>query len=140
MVEPVLTVDESPSADDIALVAQGMRRHALSQIDGDESAPIACFVRDNGVIVGGIVGRIIQRRMFVDLLWVDETRRNAGLGSSLLESIESVARDRGCRDILLETLSSSAARLYAAVGYSQTAQVPDYIAGFDKRVLLKSLV
>jgi molybdenum cofactor sulfurtransferase len=31
MNEPTLTVDESPSADDISLVAQGMRRHALSQ-------------------------------------------------------------------------------------------------------------
>jgi len=139
MVEPVLTIDESPSADDIAFVAQGMRRHALSQIDGAESAPIACFGRDSGVIVGGIVGRIIQRRMFVDLLWVEETRRNHGLGSSLLQSMERIARDRGCLDILLETLSTSAAQLYSAAGYRQTARVPEYIAGFDKRVLLKSL-
>ena len=139
MVEPALTIDESPSADDIAVVAQGMRRHALSQIAGDESAPIACFIRENGVIVGGVVSRIIQRRMFVDLLWVDETRRNRGLGSSLLQSMERVARDRGCRDILLETLSTSAARLYSAAGYRQTAQVPDYLGGVDKRVLLKSL-
>src|SRR5204863_4820114 len=102
MGEPVVTIDESPSADDIALVTQGMRRHALSQIDGDESAPLACFARDRGAIVGGIVGRIIQRRMFVDLLWVDETRRNLGLGSALLQSMERIARDRGCRDILLE--------------------------------------
>ncbi|TMH29481.1 MAG: GNAT family N-acetyltransferase, partial [Betaproteobacteria bacterium] len=99
MLEPALTIDESPSAEDIALVAQGMRRHALSQIDGDESPPIACFVRENGVIVGGVVSRIVQRRMFVDLLWVDETRRNRGLGSALLQSMERVARDRGCRDI-----------------------------------------
>jgi len=139
MLEPALTIDESPSAEDIALVAQGMRRHALSQIDGDESPPIACFVRENGVIVGGVVSRIVQRRMFVDLLWVDETRRNRGLGSALLQSMERVARDRGCRDILLETLSISAARLYSVAGFRLTAQVPDYIAGFDKHVLLKSL-
>jgi GNAT superfamily N-acetyltransferase len=139
MFEPTLTVDESPSADDISLVAQGMRRHALSQINGAESAPVACFLRENGVIVGGIVGRIIQRRMFIDLLWVEETRRNRGLGSSLLQSMEGMARDRGCRDVLLETLSASAARLYSAVGYRQLAQVPDYIPGFAKHVLLKSL-
>jgi GNAT superfamily N-acetyltransferase len=139
MFDPTLTVDESPSGDDISLVAQGMRRHALSQINGAESAPVACFIRENGVIVGGIVGRIIQRRMFVDLLWVEETRRNRGLGSSLLQSMEGVARDRGCRDVLLETLSASAARLYSAVGYRQVAQVPDYIPGLTEHVVLKSL-
>jgi GNAT superfamily N-acetyltransferase len=139
MFEPTLTVDESPSADDISFVAQGMRRHALSQINGAESAPVACFIRENGVIVGGIVSRIIQRRMFIDLLWVEETRRNRGLGSLLLQSMEGMARDRGCRDVLLETLSASAARLYSSVGYRQLAQVPDYIPGFAKHVLLKSL-
>ena len=139
MFQTQLTVEESPNADDIALVAQGMRRHALSQINGAESAPLACFVRENGVIVGGIVGRIIQRRMFIDLLWVEETRRNRGLGSSLLESMERMARERGCGDILLETLSASAAKLYSAAGYRQLAQVPGYIPGFAKYVLLKSL-
>jgi ribosomal protein S18 acetylase RimI-like enzyme len=136
---PTLTIDNSPSPDDIGFIAQAMRRHALSQINGAESPPVACFLRENGVIVGGIVSRVIQHRMIVDLLWVDETRRNRGFGSSLLQSMEGVARDRGCRDVLLETLSTSAARLYTAAGYRQLAQVPDYIAGFTKRVLLKSL-
>jgi ribosomal protein S18 acetylase RimI-like enzyme len=77
--------------------------------------------------------------MIVDLLWVEETRRNRGLGSSLLQSMERVARDRDCRDVLLETLGTSATRLYSAAGYRQLAQVPDYIAGFTKRVLLKPL-
>lgn len=136
--QPV-AIDVSPSAEDISVVAQGMRRYALSQIDGAESPPIACFARDDGVIVGGIVGRIIKRRMFVDLLWVEETRRNRGLGSSLLQSMERVASEHGCRDVILETLSGSAARLYSAAGYRLLAQVPDYIPGLAKHVLLKSL-
>lgn len=134
-----VAVDVSPSAEDIRVVAQGMRRHALSQIDGDESPPVACFARDHGVVVGGVVGRIIRRRMFVDLLWVEETRRHRGLGSSLLRAMERVASERGCRDVMLETLSDRAARLYSVAGYHLVALVPDYIPGFAKRVLLKSL-
>lgn len=133
------SIEDAPSAEDIGVVAQGMRRHALSQIEGDESPPIACFTRENGVIVGGIVGRMVKRRMFVDLLWVDETRRNRGIGSSLLRSMERFAAEHGCRDIMLETLSPSAARLYVATGYRVMARVPDYIPGFAKDVLLKSL-
>lgn len=136
---PVVVVEESPASDDIGVVAQGMRRHALSQIDGAESPPIACFARENGVVVGGIVGRIIKHRLFVDLLWVEETRRHHGLGSSLLQSIERAASEKGCRDVLLETLSASAARMYSTLGYHLIAEVPDYIPGFAKRVLLKTL-
>lgn len=134
-----VVLDESPSAEDIGTVAQGMRRHALAQIDGDESPPIACFARDGGAVVGGVVGRIIKGRMFVDLLWVEETRRHRGLGSSLLECLERNASERGCRDVMLETLSGAAARLYTAAGYRLLAQIPDYIPGFAKRVLLKAL-
>ena len=139
MSAPPVVVEESPASDDIAVVAQGMRRHALSQIDGAESPPIACFARDNGVVVGGIVGRIIKHRLFVDLLWVEETRRHRGLGSLLLQSIEHAANKNGCRDVLLETLSASATRMYSTLGYRLIAEVPDYIPGFAKRVLLKTL-
>lgn len=137
---PSVTLDLSPRSDDIALVAQGMRRYALSQIDGDESPPVACFARLNGVVVGGIVARIIKRRMFVELLWVEERERNRGLGSSLLQSIERVAIDGNCRDMLLETLSDPAARLYSRAGFQLVALVPDYIPGFAKHVLVKPLV
>ncbi len=58
-----VVVDESPNSEDIAAVAQGMRRHALSQFNGDESPPIACFARENGAVVGGIVGRVIAKEV-----------------------------------------------------------------------------
>jgi hypothetical protein len=53
--------------------------------------------------------------------------------------MERMARERGCGDILLETLSASAAKLYSAAGYRQFTQVPGYIPWFAKHVLLKSL-
>ena len=134
-----LAVEESPSADDIAVIAGGMRRYALAQIENDESPPIASFVRDKGVVVGGAVGRIIRKRLFIELLWVDELYRHRGNGSALLDALEGAARDRGCSDALLETLSDPAARLYSSTGYRLIGQVADYIPGFNKHVLLKPL-
>jgi GNAT superfamily N-acetyltransferase len=135
---PVIA-EEWPNADDIAVVAGGMRRYALSQIDNDESAPMACFVRDKGAVVGGAVGRIIRKRLFVELLWVDEGYRNRGYGSALLTALEGAAQARGCADALLETLSKPAASRYERAGYRLLARVPDYIPGFSKHVLLKPL-
>jgi ribosomal protein S18 acetylase RimI-like enzyme len=139
MSETLVAVEESPCAEDIGVVARGMRSHALGQVNGDESPPIACFARKNGSVVGGAVGRVIKHRLFIDLLWVEETRRHAGLGSSLLRSIEAAATERACRDVLLETLSASAASLYSALGYRLVAEIPDYVPGFAKYVFLKSL-
>jgi ribosomal protein S18 acetylase RimI-like enzyme len=139
MAAPALSLDTSPDGDDIAVIARGMREHALAQIAGDESPPIACFARDGRVIVGGAVGRIIKGRLFVELLWVEEAWRDGGLGSSLLNAIEEHARERGCADALLETLSTSAARLYTSAGYRLQAEIPDYIPGFAKRVFVKTL-
>ena len=136
---PTLSIDTSPAGDDVAVIARGMREHALAQIDGDESPPFACFARDGRVIVGGAVGRIIKGRLFVELLWVEETRRDSGLGTSLLRAIEEHARERGCADALLETLSTSAARLYTASGYRLQSEILDYIPGFAKHVFVKKL-
>ena len=136
---PAISIDTSPHGDDVAVIARGMRDHALAQIGGDETPPFACFARDGRAIVGGAVGRIIKDRLFVELLWVEEARRHAGLGSSLLKAIEQHARECGCTDALLETLSTSAARLYTTAGYHLQAEIPDYIAGFAKHVFVKSL-
>ena len=139
MSTPTITMEASPDAGDIAVIARGMRDHALAQIGGDESPPFACFAREGRVIVGGAGGRIILNRLFVELLWVEAPRRDGGLGTALLAALEQHARERGCADALLETLSTAAARLYTSAGYRLQAEVPDYIPGFAKRVFLKAL-
>ena len=136
---PTITTETSPDAGDIAVVARGMRDHALAQIAGNESPPFACFAREGRVIVGGAVGRIILNRLFVELLWVEEARRDEGMGKALLAALEQRARESGCADALLETLSTEAARLYTSAGYRLRAEVPDYIPGFAKRVFVKAL-
>lgn len=136
---PTITTETSPDAEDIAVVARGMRDHALAQIAGNESPPFACFAREGRVIVGGAVGRIILNRLFVELLWVEASRRDEGLGTALLTALEQRARESGCADALLETLSTDAARLYTSAGYRLRAEVPDYIPGFAKRVFVKAL-
>lgn len=139
MPAPTITTEASPEAGDIAVIARGMRDHALAQIGGNESPPFASFAREGRVIVGGAVGRIILNRLFVELLWVEEARRDEGLGRSLLAALEEHARRQGCVDALLETLSTSAARLYTSAGYTLRAEVRDYIPGFAKHVFVKSL-
>lgn len=46
------------------------------------------------------------------LLWVDESVRHDGYGSQLLHEIEGIAKEKGCRLILLDSFSFQAPEFY----------------------------
>jgi GNAT superfamily N-acetyltransferase len=72
-------------------------------------------------------------------LFVDEDRRGAGLGSSLLAGAEEEARSRGCTQMLLATHTFQAPAFYAARGYQEQGRYADYPAGEAQVLLAKPL-
>src|SRR5688572_18150523 len=70
----------------------------------DDGALLVITVRDAGAddddIVAGLFGWTWGGTAFVDLLYVDEGRRGAGLGSRLLAEAEAEGRRRGCRQLV----------------------------------------
>lgn len=132
------SVTDSASETDLAVLNEGVVRYGRSLAVGGNAKPIACFVRDEQTIVAGAAGRTEFNRLFVSYLWVAESLRSKGLGSKVLLELEYTAICRGCTDSLLETLSATAAELYARLGYRHLAQVPGYVGPFTKHVMLKS--
>ena len=55
--------------------------------------------------------------MLLDTLWVSENLRGQNIGSQLLEKIELIAKNRGCKKCLLDTLNFQAAPFYEKYGY-----------------------
>ena len=132
------SLESEPAAADLAVLADAVTAHGRALARSDAEA-IACFIRDSGRIVGGACGRTEFSRLFVNYLWVHETQRRQGLASDLLLRLEATARERGCADALLDTLSDETAAWYGRRGWRSVALVPRYVGGFNRHVLVKPL-
>ena len=87
---------------------------------------IRIFIRDSeGRTVGGIVGDAYGTWAFISLLWVEESLRNQGYGTELLQRLEAEALRLGCRNALVDTYSFEARPFYERWGYEVFATLED---------------
>jgi GNAT superfamily N-acetyltransferase len=101
---------------------------------------LAIFVRDErDRIVAGICGNTWGGCLEIRQFWVEESRRQQGLGTRLLAAAEQEARRRGCTQILLMTFSFQAPAFYAKHGFQVLAAVDDQPRGHRNLLLRKRL-
>ena len=80
--------------------------------------PLAVTVRDDaGDVIAGAAARTFGRWLLLDTLWVSPDYRGQDLGSQVLASMEAKARERGCVEVLLDTLDFQAQPFYLRHGY-----------------------
>jgi GNAT superfamily N-acetyltransferase len=69
-------------------------------------------------LIGGLWGRSLWGSFFIDILFVPETLRGNGIGTSLLRQAEQEAIRRGCRDMWTETYAFQARPFYEKSGFT----------------------
>lgn len=75
-------------------------------------------VDENGNIIAGCIARMYcWNVMYIDILWVDKSYRNSGIGSNLLKYVEDIAKDKGGYMIHLDTFDFQAKEFYLKYGY-----------------------
>lgn len=81
--------------------------------------PLAIQVtNDNGETIAGAAGRSFGDWFLLDNLWVSDSLRGQNMGSQLLKNIETAAIQRGCTQVLLDTLNFQAMPFYKKHGYT----------------------
>ncbi len=135
-----IELDLKPKQSCLDELAAGINQHSESFVEKAGFQPIALFARDKlGCMQGGIYGRINWSWLSVSLLWVSSDSRGSGLGSALLERLESEAAALGCAKSHVDTFSFQAQEFYIANGYETFAELPDYPDGHSRIYLKKSL-
>ena len=132
-----ISSEYDPATADLEVIADAIRKYGLAEIGCDAPIDIASFLRKDDQVVGGVCGRMIKKRLLLDLLWVKEEYRNNGYGTKLLAAIENRAKSDGCQAVILETFNARAVAFYFKFRYRCIAKIQDYIPGFDKHILLK---
>jgi len=110
---------------------------AISCADGESFAAVR---RDpSGAIIAGVSGYTWAGCCHISGLWVAELLRAKGVGRALLLAVESHARVRGCKIILLSSHSFQSPGFYERLGYVRQASIADHPVGHTNIILAKRL-
>jgi predicted N-acetyltransferase YhbS len=120
-------------------ILKGLRAYNVAAVGKTEHRPLTLTIRERGKIVGGLVGETYFCWMFVGLLWVSEKHRGKGWGSSLIETAEAEARNRGVRNVYLDSFSFQAPTFYAKLGYREFGRLKEFPPGYDRVWMTKAL-
>ncbi len=74
-------------------------------------------LKDDGVLLGGLVCTIFGEWLEIDFFWVNPDERKKGYGKSLLTKAEHFAVLKGCKKGVLSTLNFQAKPFYENSGF-----------------------
>jgi GNAT superfamily N-acetyltransferase len=99
---------------------------------------IAILLRDptDDEVVGGIWAIFSHEWLFIEFIFVPETLRGTGAGSSLMAKAEDAAKKRGCKGAHLETFDFQAPRFYEKLGYTRYGKL-DSLVGCEQFFYVK---
>lgn len=118
---------------EIEAVNAGLRAFNFEQLGYNDGRRVVLLVRDeDGEIAGGLLGYTFWDWLAIDTLWLDETVRDQGLGTQLLQAAEREAIDRGISRALVDTMDWQAPDFYRRHGYELFGEL-DGFAGDHKR-------
>jgi GNAT superfamily N-acetyltransferase len=100
-----------------------------------------CFVLKgpDQVIVGGVIGETYWEWLHIDLMWVKDELRGRGYGHRLLTLAEDEARQRGAKNVYLDTFSFQAPDFYKQHGYQVFGELQNFPAEHHRYFLTKQL-
>jgi ribosomal protein S18 acetylase RimI-like enzyme len=134
----LFTVHDDVPGEAAQLVDAGLAAANEAAAPLHEVQALSCFARlPSGEVVGGAVGRTWGRCCELQQLWVEPTRRRAGIGKQLVEQFEARARERGCKSFYLETFSFQAPGLYRSLGYEVKLELRGFSTGISKYVMVR---
>lgn len=115
------TIKES-TGEEIGIVNRGIVEFNLSKVPPQQETTFIFVNRvikskDDTVLAG--INSIIYswNCLYVDILWVKEEARGLGYGSALLKEVESIAKEKGCNLVHLDTFDFQAKDFYLKQGY-----------------------
>jgi GNAT superfamily N-acetyltransferase len=136
-----VSVEPNASSDDVEVVQAGLRAFNVERIGAPMEEPVRIFLRDErGEIVGGLLGHIRWRWLYVAKLWIGEAHRGAGHGVALMAAAESHARARQCLGAYLDTFEYQARPFYEKLGYTLFGTLEGYPPGYRQYHLAKRFV
>ena len=135
-----MKIDDRVTEDDERAVIRGLKEFNESRLGPKNEHPVRFVLRDDkGAVLGGLIGVIRWKWLYVSKLWVSDAARGKGYGTKLLAAAEKRARERGCTDVSLDTFEFQARPFYERQGYKLFGTLEGYPPGYRQFYLTKRL-
>jgi ribosomal protein S18 acetylase RimI-like enzyme len=117
--DPVLTLGDKndPALEEV--IRANFRAHAQAKGLTADFAPLTIHVEQDGVLLGGLVGRTGRGWLYVEFLALPMAGHGGGLGRRLMAMAEAEAVRRGCTGAYLYTNQFQAPGFYEKLGYRE---------------------
>ena len=123
--DPILTLSDArdPLAD--AVIRRGLAAYNTARFRPSDTTTLDLVVRDDssGEVLGGLLGHTSYRLLFLDVFYLPEELREAGLGSRIIAMAEAEARRRGCTAAFVYTVTFQAPGFYERHGYRHFGKI-----------------
>jgi GNAT superfamily N-acetyltransferase len=131
---------DKPEQSAWGIIGRGVGNYNEQQA-GDNKFQRLCFVlhAPDQEIVGGVIGEIYWGWFYLDLLWVKDELRGRGYGHRLLTVAEDEARQRGAKNVYLDTFSFQSPNFYKQHGYQVIGELQNFPPGHQRYFLTKQL-
>ena len=108
-------------------IGELVRSYNRSKREAAESEPLNLYVEDDsGELLAGLVAETFGNWLEIEYLFVKEELRGQGIGSQLLQQVESEAKKRNCRYVFVNTYQFQAPAFYQKQGYQEVFTLKDY--------------
>ncbi len=138
-----LTLTDAPEEAAQAVIAKGLRDHALAKIGYRDARPLAILARKlvegKEVAVGGLLGRTSFGLFYIDRFFLPEGLRGQGLGGRIIALAEKEAARRGCSRAVLFTADFQAPQFYLDHGYEVLGRLDCEPPGHTRFCMTKKL-
>jgi GNAT superfamily N-acetyltransferase len=138
---PILTLAKARAPQAEAVITGGLAAYNKGKFGRVDTRTLDILVHDDnsGKIIGGLLGRSSLGLFFLDLFYLPEEFRGAGLGSRIIRLAEEEARRRGCTAAFVYTVTFQAPEFYERHGYRRFGEIACPPAGATRIFLSKTL-
>lgn len=127
----------------ITAIIKGINTYNVSKVPALAPAwtPLEFVIKDeNGKEIGGVLSGIgCWNGLEIRILWVAEAYRGMGIGTQLLNHIETIAVSKGAEIAMLDTFNFQAEGFYLKNGYTVIGEIKGFPKG-QRRIYLSKLL
>ena len=125
---------------DVDYIESCIKKYNNSLVPYIPTEYLSACIKENGEVVGEIMAEIhFGNVLFIDILWVHEKCRGKGYATALMNHIENLGIEKGCKLSHVSTYEFQALSLYEKLGYTVFGYMDDVPLGYKDYYLQKKL-